>query len=397
MCLRQGFHSAAAYAPFEAQAATAVTVYAAGLYAVMAIGWSGCLWYSSEVRRGLLWVGAIAWPTLLFASLGPLLPASVRPADALLQAGNKLGFPLLMVWYVLALEAVLRRTRRDEAWGGMAAWRAPWPGLFGWACEVVANSRFLRYGFEFVPALNLSSDVEDVVYVNYLVEAERVARLLPAGLELQLLGGGRYTMVTVLTYRHGHFGPTLLGGLRRWVAPSPVQSNWRLYVREPVGGTDGVYFLSTVISNTLMALTGRLIAYCVPMHRGLGMRVEVVGSEVTLGIGTGGGFGLAARLRVSEAVWPAAGVWAECFGSFEEFAAYCVPQERTLYEQAWDGRITSQEITLGSAVGVRMLGGTVESATLAVLTGEAEAVCFLLPRVAFRLEGERVLRKGVAG
>ena len=63
--------------------------------------------------------------------------------------------------------------------------------------------------------------------------------LVPAGLELQRLGpGGRHALFTFLTYRHGHFGPRLLGPLRR-LLPSPVQSNWRIHVRDPRTGAAG--------------------------------------------------------------------------------------------------------------------------------------------------------------
>src|SRR5207244_983171 len=125
---------------------------------------------------------------------------------------------------------------------------------------------FARAVGEWAPAPTLVSDIEDVIYVNYLIEADRLEPLVPPGLELQRLGrGGRWALFTFLTYRHGHFGPRLLGPLRR-LLPSPVQSNWRIYVSDPRTQTRGVYFVTTCISLTPHALAARILSEGMPMH-----------------------------------------------------------------------------------------------------------------------------------
>ena len=77
------------------------------------------------------------------------------------------------------------------------------------------------------------SDITDVVYVSYLVPAASLEGYVPQGLELQRLGeGGRWALFTFLTYRHGHFGFEFLGPIRQLLF-SPIQSNWRIHVKDP--------------------------------------------------------------------------------------------------------------------------------------------------------------------
>lgn len=57
--------------------------------------------------------------------------------------------------------------------------------------------------------------------------ARNLASVVPPGVSLIQKGG--HTLLTVLTYRHGHFGPAFLGPLRK-LLPSPLQSNWRVYL-----------------------------------------------------------------------------------------------------------------------------------------------------------------------
>ena len=132
-------------------------------------------------------------------------------------------------------------------------------------CKLIANSRFLQYAAEFAPRLAMASDIRNVIYINYLVEGERLRPLLPGGLELQTLGDGRYALLSVLTYKHGAFGMNVLGKLRRPLMPSPLQSNWRIYVREPHTGATGVSFFANGISSAVTALIARILSRGVSM------------------------------------------------------------------------------------------------------------------------------------
>ena len=66
-------------------------------------------------------------------------------------------------------------------------------------------------------------------------------------------------MFTFLTYRHGDFGPAFFGPLRR-LCGSPVQSNWRIYVRDDRTGKEGVYFVTSAVTTARHALGARLMA-----------------------------------------------------------------------------------------------------------------------------------------
>jgi hypothetical protein len=104
-----------------------------------------------------------------------------------------------------------------------------------------------------LPVPEMRSDITGVVYVNYLVEAARLAPLVPEGLALQRLGPqGRYALLTFLTYRHGHFGFTFLGPLRR-LLPALVQTNWRVHVRDPRTGREGTCCVAPRSPATMMA------------------------------------------------------------------------------------------------------------------------------------------------
>src|SRR6185312_11577149 len=299
--------NATSYAAFERHVYFEVCVVAATLYALMAIGWSWSLSFAPTWTRTLTILSCIVWPVLLFAGSAPLFSSFVQVPQSLVDLGTKVGFVLMTFWFVLALEAVLRRTRVTEPFGRMSAWRAPRPGVAGWICGLIANSRFLQYAAEFAPRLAMASDIRDVVYINYLVEAERLQPLVPEGLELQTLGEGRYALLSVLTYRHGAFGMKVLGPLRRPLMPSPLQSNWRVHVREPRTDLTGVSFFANGISSTATALIARILS------RGISMDVP---DEMSLSVdhatncaihqrgGEGSAYDLDATLYLSDATFP---------------------------------------------------------------------------------------------
>jgi hypothetical protein len=309
----------------------------------------------------------------------------------LVAAGNAVGFVLLLLWLAATTEFVMRRARPEAAFGRDAPWHAPRRGSAGWALDLVANSRFVRGLAALVPVVAFLSDIRDVVYVSYLVAADHVAGLVPAGLELQRLGpGGDYALVSFLTYRHGHFGPRLLGPLRR-LMPSPVQTNWRLYVRHPRSGHEGVYFLTTATDSALVALGARMLAEALPMH--LLRRADVrPGPDETFHVALDAGAGTA---PVAEALLqragapPTSGPWSACFANYRDLLAYCVPQDRALSVQPWYRRVTRQEIELGIPLDAcEPLSGPVYSPSARALVGEAEPFSFCVARVRFRFERE---------
>jgi hypothetical protein len=149
---------------------------------------------------------------------------------------------------------VLRRSRPTTATGHWSPWRHPSNGLLPRILDQFCNSRWVRYVGEHLPILAMTSDITDLVYINYLVDADRLEKLVPPMLKLQRVGPRQaHAMFSILVYRHGHFGPICFGSLRRlW--PSPIQSNWRIYVIDPRTQKTGVHFVTTAITSTPHAL-----------------------------------------------------------------------------------------------------------------------------------------------
>ncbi len=390
------------YLLFERQIYRAVVAWGATRYLCMAVGWSWCFAAAGTWNRTLTVLSVVAWSALAVGSAGLLLPEEFRPASVLIGAANGFGLTLLLFWMAAVTEQVLRRARPDESHGRLAPWRHPWRGVAGRALDVLANSRLLRAYCEWLPPVAFVSDISDVIYVNYLVEAERLEPFVPVGLELQRVGrGGRYALFTHLTYRHGHFGPRLLGPLRR-LLPSPVHSNWRIYVHDPHTGLPGVSFVTNAINSTPHALTARLLSEGMPMHALKDAAVQVGvdrACRVLLDPGAGSAPDLRAVLHGGEPILPGT-PWNECFDSYRALLAYCVPQDRAFSSQPWYDRITRQEIALEIPLdSCEPLSGEVSSHAATVFVGDALPLCFRVARVAFCFEREEYdpcVREGVA-
>ena len=147
--------------------------------------------------------------------------------------------------------------------GRFVAPRAGWSGrLLSWLLNCRALLRLRRRLLSHLPFPTLRSDVRDVVYLNWLVDVSKVAHLVPAGLRLWQHNG--LTPLTVLTYRHGDFGPEAAGPMR-WLFGSPLQSNWRLYLQDDEGIPASVLFLSNIVDSTLYAAGARL-SDALPTH-----------------------------------------------------------------------------------------------------------------------------------
>jgi hypothetical protein len=387
------------YLHFEKAIYQAIVAWGAALYLCMALGWTWAFAAAGTWDRRLTALSAVAWPALGLASVGQLLPEDHRPPPALLAVANGVGLTLLVVWLAAVAEQVLRRARPDARHGRLAPWRHPWPAPAGRLLDLLANSRLARAYCEWLPPVAFLSDITDVIYVNHLAEADRLEPFVPAGLELQRLGpGGRYALFTYLTYRHGHFGPRLLGPLRR-LLPSPVHSNWRVYVHDPQTGLPGVYFVTNAITSTLHALAARLLSEGMPMHvlRRGAVRVAADRScRLLLDPGAGSAPDAEAVLGPGDAALPGP-PWGECFASYRALLEYCVPQDRALSAQPWYNRVTRQEIALGIPLeSCEPLAGEVRSRAAAALVGDAPPLCFRVARVAFCFEREEYDRRAVA-
>jgi hypothetical protein len=380
----------AAYLAFESRIFPLTAGWGALCYTLAALGWTWCFARGGAWSRALTYLSVPLWSCMLVAVVSPLLPLGVRPSPGFVSAANGAGFLMLQVWLGLVTEHVLLRRRPYEPFGRLALWRHPGQGLWPRLLDLLSNGRLPRALLGVVPSISMRSEITDVVYVSYVVDAERLAPLVPVGLELERLGpNGRYALFTFLTYQHHDFGFAFLGKLRR-LFPSPVQSNWRVHVRDPESARRGIYFVTNAISHLLPALGARLLTEGMPMH--LLKRAEVTRSadgELFVLLDPGAGSGP----DVTLSLWPGApswvGAWAECWPNFSAFLGYCVPQDRALAAQPLRRRTARQEIDLGIPLAVcEPLVGEVSSLRARALVGDAEPVCFRVPKLSFAFNGE---------
>ncbi len=361
-----------AYLPYEKMIFSWTAAYGAMLYIVGALGWTWCFAAGKLWSRSLTVLSIALWPMFALVGLGPLIGMNPQ----LVAAGNALAFVMLQAWFLLVTEEVGRRLRPETAHGRWAKWRHPRQALF----DLIGNSRFLRACGELVPLVAFRGDVTDVIYVNYLLPAERLGPLVPAGLELDRVGAnGSHALFTFLSYRNASFGPRLLGPLRR-LLPGVVQSNWRIHVRCPRTGAAGIYFVTNAIDSTPHALAARVLAEGMPMH--VLHEADVSPTRVRLDPGSGTAPDCEATLEPTAT--PTEGPWREAFASWQEFLAYCVPQDRAMSTQPWQRTLTRQEIDLGVPLDAcEPLAGEVRSRAATAIAGDAVPFCFRVPRVRF--------------
>ena len=382
----------AAYLAFEARIFPLTAGWGALFYTVAALGWTWCFARSGAWSRALTWLSVPLWSCMVVAVVGPLLPLALRPSPSFVSTANGCGFLMLQVWLGLLTERVLLRRRPYASFGRLAPWRHPGSGPLARGLDVVSNSRLARALLGVLPAVKMRSAITDVVYVNYLVDAERLASLVPVGLELQRVGpAGEYALFTFLTYQHHDFGFAFLGKLRR-LFPSPVQSNWRIHVLDPRTGHRGIYFVTNAVSHVLPALGARLLTEGMPMH--LLEQAELTRAEdgqlrVVLTPGQGSAPDAQLALRAASGVPDWSGVWAAAWPNFRAFLGYCVPQDRALSTQPLRRRTARQEIDLGIALDAcQPLEGRVTSQAARALIGDASPLCFRVPALAFAFDGE---------
>lgn len=376
------------YLSMEKELMRQVGAVAAFAYTLAALGWTWCLAAAGTWNRFLTALSIVTWAIMLAVTAGPLLPEPYRmPAEAA-AGGDAIGFVLLLVWFVAVLEVVLRRTRPDTRYGGMSHWRHHNTSLLGKMLNTITNSRVLRFAGGKLPFVTLASDIDNVIYINYLVPAERLERLVPWGLELQKLGPhGEFALFTILTFRHGHFGPRFIGPLRM-LMPSPIQSNWRVHVRDTHTDSMGIYFIATIITNTFSALFARAVSDGVSMHvpQSGSLKVSEGGRvHIDLVKGNSSSPDLKAAVEPCDKDAELPEPWKTCFDTFPAFLAYCVPQDRAMYSQPWYNRIVRQEIFLGIPLDVcERMRAEIASDAIREITGDASPpLVFRVPEVDF--------------
>ena len=281
-------------------------------------------------------------------------------------------------------------------------YKAPEGG--GWLGRLeswLANAAFLRDArravFSRLPFPPLVSDVRDVLYASWMVPMAKVTGRLPPGVAVRQWGD--QTVLTVLTYAHGHFGPRWLGPLRR-LCLSPRQSNWRLYVdaarTRPDVPERCVLFIQNLFDNALYALGTRLFSDALPSHRArrLGLRADAQGIAVAIESGSGSAPDLSLRAHyVPEGALPAGFA---ALGDWAQAVAFLSCQDAAVALLAEGNGLALSDIRLPVALAdVRAM--VCEACDLPEWLREwgvaGAPFCFAVPQVAFAALSDRVVAR----
>jgi hypothetical protein len=279
-------------------------------------------------------------------------------------------------------------------------YKHPTPGIFGGLVSALANAHrlraLLRRTVGRLPFPKLASDIRDVVYLTWLVPIERALPLAPPGLTLMQHDG--LTPFSILTYAHGHFGPAALGRLRA-AMPSPLQSNWRLYLATPPQGATAssvVLFTHNQISNPLFVLGARLFSDTLPAHMPARFMHERRGDRYHTEIRAGAGSALELTATVCTSAQPELpppfaamfGSWRQAIAqlALQDAAVITVPHSQRLAFSAIDLPIPLDEIVPAVLEPSTFICPAVEA-----LTPVGEPLCFVVPRVSFTVLSDQLL------
>lgn len=243
------------------------------------------------------------------------------------------------------------------------------------------------------PMPALVSDVRDVVYASWWVDVRR-APPPPPGHHYAVHAGR--TPYTILSYRHGHFGPGLAGPLRA-LMPSPRQSNWRWYLRrdDDPDGTPVVLFDRNVMDQLVFVAGARAFSDAMQPH--LSARFEHAleadgGGHTLIECGQGSAPVLHLQWQIA-AGWDDA-EWSAAFGGQHALLRFLTCQDEAI-ARTCDRRWASTRIALPVAVDTLQplrLSGELQCPRLQAMGVALESgLAFRLPGVPFRVVSERLL------
>jgi len=243
------------------------------------------------------------------------------------------------------------------------------------------------------PMPALASDVRDVIYASWWVDV-RHAPSPPPG-HHYVVHAGR-TPYTILSYRHGHFGPALAGPLRA-LMPSPQQSNWRWYLRrdDDPDGTPVVLFDRNVMDQLAFVAGARAFSDAMQPHLSVRFAhvLEANGGGHTL-IEAGHGSAPALRLQWQVAAGWDDATWSAAFGGHDALLRFLTCQDEAI-ARTCDGHWASTRIDLPvelTHLRPLHLQGTLQCPRLQAMgVALPDGLAFHLPRVPFRVVSERLL------
>lgn len=324
------------------------SVWSGFVYVAMTLAWHRALsltagvtgWFDGFAGRVVL-IALVALSAL--AGLAAIQVTTDWTSPVLVAVVAAVGFLGMCLWSLAAADLAGQPGHIRAQDASLHDVRWPADRRFSFVANIVASTGLRDLG-RLVPFMPLRSDIEDVVYLNWLVPTTAAQGVLPKPLVCDDLDG--MTAVSILTYRHGHFGPSIFGPLRK-LMPSPSQSNWRLYI-EPVpasGERDAIYFFKTALDSIPHVMGAHLVADGLPVH--LAQRVEHTRASDTITslVDPGGGSAPGLRSVVTEddqGQLPPA--WQGRFSDWESAVHYLVEQNRALFIDADAGSVCESQI-----------------------------------------------------
>ncbi|RZZ87212.1 hypothetical protein [Pseudoxanthomonas winnipegensis] len=278
-----------------------------------------------------------------------------------------------------------------------AAYRHPSAAWYGRALPRLLHApgwtRWRRALTRRWPLPALVSDVREVIYLSWWVDV-RAAPPAPPG-HAYVVHQGR-TPYTILSYRHGHFGPALAGPLRT-LLPSPLQSNWRWYLRREgdPAATPVVLFDRNTMDQVAYVAGARAWSDAMQPHLAARFVHALQGDGGgSTQIDPGQGSAPALRMQWQPADHWDDAQWQPAFGTREALLRFLTCQDEAI-ARTCDGRWASTRIALPVDLATLQplrLTGTLACPRLQDLGVRLEeGLAFRLPRVAFRVVSERLL------
>lgn len=281
-------------------------------------------------------------------------------------------------------------------------YKHPNRGFVGRLVAALVNARWVatvrRSVFSRLPFLTLESDVVDVVYLTWLIPVEQAKPIAPQAVKLWQKGG--LTPFTILTYSHRHLGPSLLGPLRS-AFPSPLQSNWRLYLSEappqaPESAGKTVLFIQNILSSLLYVVGARTFSDALPAHLPAQFVHARVGdsyrTEILSGVGSSPSLTATVRLSPSQAL-PSAfqSLYATWSQAIEDLAL----QDAAVVEVQGHTRLAFAEIDLpielSRVLPAELVPESFSCPFLEALAPVDRPLCFVVPQVRFKVRSEQLL------
>ncbi len=243
----------------------------------------------------------------------------------------------------------------------------------------------------------MASDVRDIGYASWVVPVRLVIGMVPPGATLHQRDG--MTILTVLTYRHGNFGPEFLGPLRR-LFPSPWQSNWRLYLHVPPEREGDeqdhvVLFLRNLFDSALYALGTRLATDVMASQHARPFEHRRTRDGMATRIDNRDGAAMALDTRDAPPELPAE--FARFFDSWEQAVSWLTLQDAAIARVCDEPRVAISTIDLPIEPASILPQRAIEYVPGALLErwGATQApFCFAVPSVHFRALSDRLLPRG---